>query len=172
MDFLLNMTFVSSSFFFGCTYGMQRFPSRGSNLGPSSSNAGSLTQLVSMRTQVGSLASLSGLRIQHRCELGCRSQTQLESWSGCGCGVGRGLKLQFDWTPNLGICTCPRCGPKTKDRKGFGLQGNPSSFFTFSRGTCPKEWWCGLALAQASRTIAGMETGIGRISQQVEQFSR
>ena len=39
--------------------------------------------LVSMRTQVQSLASLSGLRIQRD----------------CGCGIGRPLQLQFDPKP-------------------------------------------------------------------------
>ena len=44
------------------------------------------TQLVSMRTQVRSLASLSGLRI--RC--------------GCGCGVGQELQLRLDpWPGNF-----------------------------------------------------------------------
>ena len=38
------------------------------------------TQLVSMRTQVRSLASLSGLRIQRCCELWCR----LKMWLGSG----------------------------------------------------------------------------------------
>ena len=37
------------------------------------------TQLVSMRIQVQSLASLSGLRIRHYCELWCRSQTRFGS---------------------------------------------------------------------------------------------
>ena len=37
------------------------------------------TQLVSMRMQVLSLASLSGLRTWHCCELWCRSQMPLES---------------------------------------------------------------------------------------------
>ena len=36
-------------------------------------------RLVSMRTGVQSLASLSGLRIWHRHELWCRSQTRLGS---------------------------------------------------------------------------------------------
>ena len=43
------------------------------------------TQLVSMRVQIQSLASLSGLRI-HCCEL----------WRCCGCGVGWQLQLWFD----------------------------------------------------------------------------
>jgi len=44
--------------------------------------------LVSMRMQVRSPASLSGLRIQHCRELWCRSQTPLGC---CACGVGRQL---------------------------------------------------------------------------------
>ena len=35
--------------------------------------------LASMRMQVGSLALLSGLRIQHRCERRCRTQMRLRS---------------------------------------------------------------------------------------------
>ena len=37
-------------------------------------------QLGTMRLRVPSLALLSGLRIQHRLELWCRSQMQLGSW--------------------------------------------------------------------------------------------
>ena len=37
-------------------------------------------QLVTMRMKVQSLALLSGLRIQHCCELWCRSQTWLGSY--------------------------------------------------------------------------------------------
>ena len=40
---------------------------------------GKQTQLVSMRMQVRSLASLSGLGIRHFHELWCRSQMQLGS---------------------------------------------------------------------------------------------
>ena len=41
--------------------------------------SGLRTRLVSMRMRVGSLASLSGLRIQSCCKLCYRSQTQLRS---------------------------------------------------------------------------------------------
>ena len=41
--------------------------------------SGLRTQLVSMRTQAQSLASVSGLRIWHSCELRCRLQMQLRS---------------------------------------------------------------------------------------------
>ena len=57
------------------------------------------TQLASMRMWVGSLASLSGLRIQHCCELWCRAQTRLGSSVAVHCGVGgrRGLDLLLLW---------------------------------------------------------------------------
>ena len=42
--------------------------------------SGLQTRLVSMRMQVRSLASLSGLRIWHCCEQWCRLQTWLRSW--------------------------------------------------------------------------------------------
>ena len=43
--------------------------------------SGLWTWPVSMRMQVWSLASHSGLRIQHCCQLWCRSQTQFGSWA-------------------------------------------------------------------------------------------
>ena len=47
-------------------------------------------QLETMRLRVGPLASLSGLRIQHWCELWCRSQMRLGSHVAvCDCGVGQ-----------------------------------------------------------------------------------
>jgi len=59
--------------------------------------SGLWTRLVSMRLWVGSLALLSGLRIQHCHELWYRSQIP---WLGipccCGCGVGHQPQLQFD----------------------------------------------------------------------------
>ena len=52
-------------------------------------------QLRTMRFQVRSLASLSGLRIRHCHELWCGSQTRLGSEAqilrSCGSGVGRHL---------------------------------------------------------------------------------
>ena len=50
-----------------------------------------------MRMQVRSLASISGLRIQH-----C-----------CGCGIGQRLQL----TPRPGTFMCPRYGPKKKKKE-------------------------------------------------------
>ena len=42
-------------------------------------SAGDESDIVSMMTWVRSLASFSGLRIRHCCELWCRSQTRLGS---------------------------------------------------------------------------------------------
>ena len=51
----------------------------------------------SMRTQVRSPVSLSGLRIWHCRELRCRSHTDMaQIWHYCGCGVSQWLQLQFD----------------------------------------------------------------------------
>ena len=50
--------------------------------------------LGTMRLQVWSLSSLSGLRIWHCCELWCRSQTHCS-----GCGVGRQQQLRLDPSP-------------------------------------------------------------------------
>ena len=74
------------------------------------------TQLVSMRIQVQSLASDSGLRIWCYHEPWCSSQMWLRSsvtvalvWAG-----GHG----FDLTPSLGISICHGCSPKnTKKNK-------------------------------------------------------
>ena len=67
-------------------------------------------QLVTMRMQVQPLALLSGLGIQHCCDLWCRLQMWLEShvavavvWAG-SCGS--------DLTPSLGISICRRRSPK------------------------------------------------------------
>ena len=75
------------------------------------------TWLASMRTQVWSLALLSGLRIWHCCELWYRSQTQLGSdlallWLWCRPAV------RADLTPSLETSICCECSPKkTKKRK-------------------------------------------------------
>ena len=67
-----------------------------------------------MRTQVRSLALLSGLRIWHCCELWYRSQTQLRS------GVAVAGSYSSDWTPSLGISICHGCSSKkTKDKKKY-----------------------------------------------------
>ena len=54
-------------------------------------------QLRTMRFQAQSLASLSGLRIWHCCELWCRSQTQLKS----PVAVAQAGSCSSDQTPSL-----------------------------------------------------------------------
>ena len=86
--------------------------------------------LVSMRTHVPSLASLSGLRIQHCHELWYRLQTQL------GSGIGCYLQLPFDplaWEPPYDIGAALK---KTKKISNFcwhfqKLPGNWVVFFFF-----------------------------------------
>ena len=57
-----------------------------------------------MRMWVRSLASLSGLRIWHCCELQHRLQVQL------GSGIA-------DLNPSLGISVCYKCSPKKQEKK-------------------------------------------------------
>ena len=59
-----------------------------------------INQRVSVKTWVQSLASLSGLRIQHCRELRCRLQTQLGS--GIALVVAQADSFSSDWTPSLG----------------------------------------------------------------------
>ena len=66
-------------------------------------------QLGTMRLQVPSLASLSGLRIQRCCGLWCRSQTWLRS--GVAVAVVQADRYSSDWTPSLGTSLCLGCGP-------------------------------------------------------------
>ena len=72
------------------------------------------TQLVSMRMRVGSLASLSGLRIWCCHKLWCRSQT----WLGSGVAAAKASSYSFGLTSSLGTSICCRCGPKKKKKKG------------------------------------------------------
>ena len=53
-------------------------------------------RLGTMRLQVRSLASLSGLRILHFHELWCRSQDTAQIPRYYGSGVGRWLQLRLD----------------------------------------------------------------------------
>ena len=69
-------------------------------------------RLGTMRFQVQSLASFSGLRIQHCCELWCRSQTQ----PGSGIAVAVASSYGSYSTPSLGTSICRGCSPK-KDKK-------------------------------------------------------
>ena len=65
---------------------------------------------VSMRTQVWSLVSLSGLRLQSCCGLWCSLQMQL----GSCCGIGQWLQLHS--LPSLGTSIGHGCGLK-KEKK-------------------------------------------------------
>ena len=68
-----------------------------------------------MRMWVWSLASRSGLRIQHghklwlRPQMGLRSRAAVAGASASNCSS--------DWTPNLGTSLCCRCAPPQKKRK-------------------------------------------------------
>ena len=71
-------------------------------------------RLASMKTQVQSLALLSGLRIRRCRELWCRSQTQL------GSGVMQAGGYSSNSTPILETSACPIClgfGPKKPKKK-------------------------------------------------------
>ena len=67
-------------------------------------------QLGTMRLQVPSLALLSGLTIQHCCELRCKSQTQLGS--GVAVAVPVASSYCYDSSPSLGTSICHGYGPK------------------------------------------------------------
>ena len=78
-----------------------------------------------MRMQVRSLASLSGLRILHCCELWCRSQTQLGS--GVAVAVTSAGNYSSNSTPRLGIFICHGCGPKKTKAGGKKKIETPNS---------------------------------------------
>ena len=63
-----------------------------------------------MRTQVRSLALLSGLRIRRCCKLWCTSQTQLGTYM----AVAQANSCRSDSTPSLGTSIFHRCSPKKK----------------------------------------------------------
>ena len=71
--------------------------------------------LVSMRTQVQSLALLSGLRIQHCCELWCGLQMRLGSCIAVAVASAGGYSSS--WTSSLGTSICCRCDPKKTKKK-------------------------------------------------------
>ena len=72
-------------------------------------------QLGTMRFQVRSLASISGLRIQCCRELWCRSQTWLGS--DVAVAVVEAHSYSSNWTPSLGTSTCLGCSPKKQKKK-------------------------------------------------------
>ena len=72
-----------------------------------------LIWLVSIRVQVWSLTSLSGLRIWHSHELWCRVHT----WLGSHIIVAVASGYSSDLTTCLGTSICRRCGPKKTKKK-------------------------------------------------------
>ena len=69
-----------------------------------------LMNSTSIHEDVGlSLASLSGLRIRHCCELWCKSQAWLWLWC-------RSAAVA-DSFPSLGTSICCRCSPKKAKKK-------------------------------------------------------
>ena len=76
-----------------------------------------LTQLVSMRMWVQSLALLSGLRIRHCCELWCRSRSQMWLRAHVAVAVVQASSDSSDLTLSLGISVCPEHGPKKHTHK-------------------------------------------------------
>ena len=75
-----------------------------------------------MRTQIQSLASLSGLGIQCCHELWRKSQMR----HGSCVAVAMASSYSSDWTPSLGIAICRGCGPKEeKKKKKFMLRLYP-----------------------------------------------
>ena len=73
--------------------------------------------LVSLRTQVQSMTSLSGLRIQHCCELCYGLRTRLRS--GGVVAVVQASGYSSYSTHSLGTFICHGCGPKKKRQKNI-----------------------------------------------------
>ena len=92
------------------------------------------TLLGTMRLQVLSLASLSGLRIRCCRELWCRLQTQLGS--GVVVALAQASSYSSYWTPSLGTSKCCGWGPKknkqTNKQKKFWNAGKCCSFTELS----------------------------------------
>ena len=72
----------------------------------------SWTQLASLRRQMWSPASLSGLRIRHCYELWCRLQMRLGSCVAVAMAVAKAGSCSSNWTPSLGTSICHRCSHK------------------------------------------------------------
>ena len=75
-------------------------------------------QPVSMRIQVGSLASLSTLRssITASCSIGCRCGSEMQLGSCVAVAVAQ-VGHSSNLISNLGNSICHRCGPKKKKKK-------------------------------------------------------
>ena len=74
------------------------------------------TNLTSIHEDTDPIPALfSGLRIQHCCELWCRSQT----WLGSGVAVAVALASSYssNSTSSLGTSICHHCGPKKTKKK-------------------------------------------------------
>ena len=102
-------------------------------------------QLVSMRLWVQSLASLRGLRIWHRRELWCRSQTRIPVllWLWC--------RLAADVTPRPGTSICLGCAPHP-----------PKKERTVALTTLAPEWHLSLAQNSLASPSHGVPTGRAR----------
>ena len=81
------------------------------------------TRITSMRTQVRSLAPLSGLKIWRCHELWCRSQMRLRA--GAAVAVVLANSCSSDSTPGMGTAICLRCNPKKTKIKKCSLSLNP-----------------------------------------------
>ena len=98
-------------------------------LGSSRCGASETNPTVYMRMRVRSLASISGLRIQHCCELWCRSQMQLGSCVAVAMAVAG--SCSSDSTSSLETSICLECGPKRQKKKKKKKEKNYFFFFFF-----------------------------------------
>ena len=96
-----------------------------------SSHRGSVEINLTGIHEVGSLALFSGLRIQHCCDLWCRSQMWLRSC--VAVAVGQDRIYSSNSTPSLGTSICYGCGPKkAKKTKKEKVHHLVIFIFTFS----------------------------------------
>ena len=96
--------------------------------------------LASMRTQVGSLASLIGLRIWCCHDLWCRPQASLRSC--VAVAVVQASGYSSDSIPNLGTSICHGCSSKKREKKKGGEKEKVSMSTSFPRSThtFQREW--------------------------------
>ena len=110
------------------------------------------TQLVAMRMQDRSLASLCGLRIRRCHELWCRSQTWLGS--GVAVAVAQVGSCSSALTPSLGTSVCSRCDPKKQ--KKFNLWLYEAEIKPLARRMI---WW-NISCVHAKREPGGNKGGV------------
>ena len=91
--------------------------------------SGLWTQLVPMRMQIWSWASLSGLRIPRCSELWCRLQMRLGSC--VAVAVVQASSCSSGLTCSLGTSICYGCGPKKKTKIYFLPPSLPHSLLSF-----------------------------------------